>query len=117
VGRDPVKGLIIPLFEPPQGLSPAAVRLLRQDIGFNGVIMTDDLDMKAIRSSFDLEDAIVRSISAGHDLILLSNSLKPDDMLPQKTIAAVKAAVAAGRIAPGQIEASSQRVAAVMSRV
>lgn len=101
----------------PATLSPAAVRLLRQDIGFNGVIMTDDLDMKAIRSSFDLDDAIVRSISAGHDLILLSNSLKPDDMLPQKTIAAVKAAVAAGRIAPGQIETSSQRVAALMSRV
>ncbi len=101
----------------PATLSPTAVRLLRQDIGFNGAIMTDDLDMKAIRSSFTLEDAIVRAVSAGHDLVLLSNSLQPDDMLPQKAVAAVKAAVAAGRIAPVQIEASAQRIAALQSRV
>ncbi len=101
----------------PATLSPAAVRLLRQDIGFNGAIMTDDLDMKAIRSSFDLEDAIVRAIAAGHDLVLLSNSLKPDDMLPQKAVAAVKAAAAAGRIAPGQIERSAQRIAGLLSRI
>ena len=101
----------------PATLSPAAVRLLRQDIGFNGAIMTDDLDMKAIRSSFDLEDAIVRAIAAGHDLVLLSNSLKPDDMLQQKAVAAVKAAAAAGRIAPGQIERSAQRIAGLLSRI
>ena len=34
VGRDPVKGLIIPLFEPPPGLSPAAMRLVRR-MGFS----------------------------------------------------------------------------------
>jgi beta-N-acetylhexosaminidase len=101
----------------PATLSPAAVRLLRQDVGFNGAIMTDDLDMKAIRSAFDLDDAIVRAVAAGHDLILLSNSLKPDDMLPQKAVAAVKAAVAAGRIPRGQIEASAQRIAALSARV
>lgn len=101
----------------PATLSPAAVRLLRQDIGFNGAIMTDDLDMKAIRSSFDLEDAIVRAVAAGYDLILLSNSLKPDDMLPQKAVAAVQAAVRAGRIAPGQIERSVARIAALTARI
>ena len=101
----------------PATLSPSAVRFLRQDIGFNGAVMTDDLDMKAIRSSFSLEDAIVRAVSAGHDLILLSNSLQPDDMLPQKAVAAVKAAAAAGRITPGQIEASAQRIAALQARV
>lgn len=101
----------------PATLSPAAVRLLRQDLAYNGVIMTDDLDMKAIRSSYDLDDAIIRAIGAGHDLILLSNSLKPDDMLPQKTIASVKAAVASGRIPRGSIEASYQRIGAMMSRL
>lgn len=101
----------------PATLSPTAVRMLRQDIGFNGVVMTDDLDMKAIRSSFDLEDAIVRAVAAGHDLVLLSNSLKPDDMLPQKAVAAVKAAAAAGRIAPGQIERSAQRIGGLLSRI
>ncbi len=101
----------------PATLSPVAVRMLRQDIGFNGAIMTDDLDMKAIRSSFTLEDAIARAVAAGHDLMLLSNSLQSDDMLPQKAVAAVKAAAEAGRITPAQIEQSAQRIAALRARV
>lgn len=101
----------------PATLSPAAIRFLRSDIGYNGAVMTDDLDMKAIRSSFELEDAIVRSVAAGHDLILLSNSLRPDDNLPQKAVAAVKNAVAAGRISPATIEASAQRLGQLRARI
>ena len=101
----------------PATLSPQAVAYLRRDIGFNGAVMTDDLDMKAIRSSYSLTDAIIRAMAAGYDLILLSNSLKPDLNLPQHVIRVVKDAVASGRIPAGHIEAAARRVATLKARV
>lgn len=101
----------------PATLSPRAVQVLRRDVGFQGVIMTDDLDMKAIRSRYNLQDAIIRSIAAGNDVILLSNSLKPDPNLPEKVIASVKAAVAAGRIPAANIERSAARIARLKARL
>lgn len=101
----------------PATLSPQAVAMLRNEVGFAGAIMTDDLDMKAIRSSYDLIDAVVRSAAAGYDMILLSNSLKPDDNLPQKVIAAIKGAVASGRIRASQIESAAARIAQLQARI
>lgn len=102
----------------PATLSRAAVEgVLRGEIGFQGAVMTDDLDMAAIRSSYSLPDAVVRAIAAGNDIILLSNSLKPDPDLPVAVIATVKAAVASGRIARGRIEQSAERIARLKARV
>lgn len=94
----------------PATLSPLAIKLLRDEIGFRGVAMTDDLDMKAIRSSYSLMQAIVYAIRAGYDLILVSNSLEPDNMLPQKIFAAVKDAVRDGTISADSISESAERI-------
>ena len=91
--------------------------VLRRDLGFHGVAMTDDLDMAAIRSSYSLTDAVVRAIVAGNDLVLLSNSLKPDPNLPVAVIATVKDAAASGRIPRGRIEQSAERIARLKARV
>ena len=96
----------------PATLSRKAVETwLRGSIGYQGVVMTDDLDMAAIRSSYSLKDAIVRAVLAGNDMILLSNSATPDADLPVMAIAAIKEAVVAGQISAGQIERSSARLA------
>ena len=102
----------------PATLSPAAIEgWLRRDIGYDGVAMTDDLDMAAIRSSYSLNEAVVRAVAAGNDLILLSNSRDPDPDLPDTLAAAVREAVASGRIAPGRVEAAAARVRALKARV
>lgn len=101
----------------PATLSPKAVAFLRRDIGFGGAIITDDLDMKAIRSSYNLSDAVVRSVAAGHDLILLSNSLKPDMELPQNITRLIKDAVGRGHIPAGHIAAAARRVAQLKARM
>ena len=102
----------------PATLSRAAIDgALRRDIGYQGAVMTDDLDMAAIRSSYSLTDAVVRAIAAGNDIILLSNSLKPDPNLPVAVIAAVKEAAASGKIPKGQIERSVERIARLKARV
>lgn len=101
----------------PATLSPQSVAYLRNTIGFNGAVMTDDLDMKAIRSSYSLSEAIVRAVAAGHDLILLSNSLKPDMDLPRHAVRVIKDAVASGRIPAATIEAAGRRVAQLKARM
>ena len=94
----------------PATLSPQAVTLIRTNLGFDGVVMTDDLDMKAIRSSYSLIDAVIRAIAAGNDLILLSNSLDPDPTLPRRIIAAVKDAVKDGSLSANLIHKSAERL-------
>jgi beta-N-acetylhexosaminidase len=56
----------------PASLSRAVVTdLLRQELGFEGLIMTDDLDMGAILNEYDLEDTIRLAIGAGNDLAMI----------------------------------------------
>ena len=102
----------------PATLSRAAIEgLLRRDIGFNGAAMTDDLDMAAIRSAYPLTEAVIRAIAAGNDLLLLSNSRTPDPNLPAALIAAVKDAVATGRLPASRIETAALRIAQLKASV
>jgi beta-N-acetylhexosaminidase len=102
----------------PATLSHRAISgLLRGDIGYDGVAMTDDLDMAAIRSRYDLADAVVRAIAAGNDLVLLSNSATPDPDMPVKMAAAVREAIAQGRLAAARIEEAGGRIAALKARL
>jgi beta-N-acetylhexosaminidase len=58
--------------EKPATLSPAIVRgLLREELDFDGVILSDDLEMKAIADSYTVADAAVQAIAAGCDGVLL----------------------------------------------
>ncbi|MCB1363740.1 MAG: beta-N-acetylhexosaminidase [Rhodobacteraceae bacterium] len=56
----------------PATLSPAVMRLVRDGIGFGGLIMTDDISMKALRG--DLPDLTRASLRAGCDVVLLCNA-------------------------------------------
>jgi len=89
---------------------------LRNNLGFAGVIVTDDLDMGAIRQNFSLEEAVVRSLKAGNDLLLMSNSLEYDPGLPRRVARWVRAALADGRLETAQLEASYLRVMRLKQR-
>jgi len=61
---------------PPASLSPSVIRgCLRGDLGFDGLVMTDDLDMGAILKSFDWDETIRRAVLAGNDLIMICHRL------------------------------------------
>jgi beta-N-acetylhexosaminidase len=68
-----------PYFEPeetPATLSRRIVTdLLRNDFGFDGLIMTDDLDMGAILNRYRLEDTIRLAINAGNDLAMICHRI------------------------------------------
>jgi beta-N-acetylhexosaminidase len=70
-----------PCFEPaaaiPASLSPAVIRdCLRRELGFQGLVMTDDLDMGAILNSFGWTETIQRAVRAGNDLIMICHRLE-----------------------------------------
>jgi beta-N-acetylhexosaminidase len=59
-------------------VSPVVVRLIREEIGFDGLLMTDDLSMKALGGSFG--GRVSRALAAGCDMILHCNG-KPAEMV------------------------------------
>lgn len=91
----------------PVTFSPPAVALLREDLGFDGVIMSDALNMGAL-APLTVAEAAEAAMIAGHDLLIAGH---PDDALA--TIAQLAEAVTAGRIDRDQIDESLVRVLAL----
>jgi beta-N-acetylhexosaminidase len=59
----------------PSSLSPAWIDgVLRGDLGFDGVVISDDLEMGAIREHFTLEQTVTGAVRAGMDVLLFSNT-------------------------------------------
>ncbi len=60
----------------PASLSAAITTgLLREDLGFRGLVMTDDIDMGAILNDYQLSEVVQRAIAAGNDMILMCHQL------------------------------------------
>lgn len=96
----------------PATMSRAIVTgLLRERLGFQGVIVTDDLAMGAMVDNYAFEDILVGALNAGADLLCLSNNggrYDPDIAL--RAVNAIEKAVADGRIPRERIDESFRRV-------
>lgn len=95
---------IVSAFDPelPASLDPSIHRYLRETMGFEGVIITDDLVMQAITDSFGTEEAAVLAVLAGNDLLC---STEYPLQYP-----AVLQAVQEGRISMEQLNAAVMRI-------
>jgi beta-N-acetylhexosaminidase len=71
--------------------------LLRKKLGFNGIVMTDDLQMKAIADNYGLREAIRLAIHAGADILVLGNQLAAAQD-PAEIIAIIHEDIPASRI-------------------
>jgi beta-N-acetylhexosaminidase len=96
----------------PATLAPNAVAWLREDLAFDGVVITDDLGMGAVRKKHSLEEALVLAVNAGNDLLLMSNHAKGEDAAA-RAIGAIRAAVEDGRIPASRIADAWRRVTAL----
>jgi beta-N-acetylhexosaminidase len=85
---------------------------LRRSLGFDGLIVTDDLGMGAVARRYSVEEAAVMAIRAGADLVLVANRERPDPDVAERIIAAVVAAVAAGRIPASAVADADRRILA-----
>jgi beta-N-acetylhexosaminidase len=86
----------------PATLSAPAIALLRS-LGFQGLVMTDAMDMGGLAAHFDPGEAAVRALEAGEDQILYSPDM-------DAAIAAVRAAVLSGRLAMERIDEAYERI-------
>jgi beta-N-acetylhexosaminidase len=97
----------------PASLSKATVTgLLRGELGWNGLVVTDDLQARAITDAFGREDAIRMALEAGDDLLLLANQQTYDPDLVAHTIDSIAKLVRAGMVSEARIDESCARVAA-----
>lgn len=60
----------------PASLSKNVIKILREDLGFSGLIITDDLAMDAVNSYVQNGEASVQAVLAGNDLIISSSFVK-----------------------------------------
>ena len=89
--------------ERPATLSrPVLTGLLRQELGFDGLIVTDALVMEAIAGRYGAGEAAVLALEAGADLVLM-----PADA--RGALVAIEAAVAAGRLSESELRRSAER--------
>jgi beta-N-acetylhexosaminidase len=109
VGHLDVPGLTDDL---PSSLTPGTYSLLRDDFGFDGLVMTDDLGaMKAVAGTFVLPDAVVRALAAGADQALWSSGTK-DAASVAAVLDMAEAALADGRLDPGTNDRAVARILA-----
>jgi beta-N-acetylhexosaminidase len=95
----------------PATVSPAIIdRLLRRRMGFDGVVASDDLHMRAISEKQSIASAAVASIAAGVDQLLVCHDLAE----AKKVVDAITKAVDDGRLRVALVERASQRVLKLM---
>ena len=95
----------------PASLSPKITSYLRDTLGFQGVIVTDDLAMGAISGQYSLEQTVRMALEAGADLLCLSNNggYYDPDLVP-KVVKVIKKLVADGAVSEERIRQSALRV-------
>ena len=88
--------------ERPASLSPRVHEILRETLGFEGVILTDDLMMDAIGQYTDGASAAVQAVQAGNDMLIVTDY--------SSQIPAVISAVRDGTLDEAQIDAAARQV-------
>jgi len=97
--------------------APVLTGLLRGRLGFEGVICTDDMEMKAIAAHYGLETAVPAAVEAGADLLCFGNNLGYDPAIAGKAADILARAVQSGRISEERIEVSYQRILALKRKI
>ena len=108
----------------PSTLSPKIINeILRGELGFDGVIISDDMQMRAISNFYNFEDSLEKALLAGVDVLLFSNNAAPchpedpdcveipfDPFIAQKAVDHILKLIEDGTIPKSRIEESYQRI-------
>jgi beta-N-acetylhexosaminidase len=91
----------------PATLSRAVVTgLLRERLGFDGLVFTDDFEMQAIADRFEIGEAAVRAVEAGCDLVLVCHRADRQ----RRAVEALAQAIRSGRIPEARVRESRNRI-------
>jgi beta-N-acetylhexosaminidase len=99
-----------PSGEPATVSKPVITGLLRGELGFDGIVSTDAMDMAGLTARYQPGEAAVRALEAGVDVLLI-----PSD--PEAAIQGILAAVRSGRLKQSRIDASVRKILAAKLRL
>jgi beta-N-acetylhexosaminidase len=91
--------------------------LLRGELGYDGVVISDDMQMGAIRWHYGYEDAVLAAVDAGVDILAISNNVLFEEDVVSRTVQILQRAVAQGRIGRARIEQSYSRIQRLKQRL
>jgi beta-N-acetylhexosaminidase len=91
--------------------------LLRQRLGYAGVVVSDDLQMRAVTDHYPLAQAVRLAVDAGVDILLFGNNLAYDPDIAPKAAAILRRLVDEGAIPRQRIERSYDRIMALKARL
>jgi len=91
--------------------------LLRDTLGFNGVVFSDDMQMEAIRANFGLDTAIEQSLNAGVDILIFANNLVYEENIAERAIGIMQKGIAEGRISETKVDSALARVGRLKKNV
>ncbi|WP_434055686.1 MAG: glycoside hydrolase family 3 N-terminal domain-containing protein [Roseibium sp.] len=102
----------------PMSLSRDALAgMLRGDLGFTGVIISDDIQMDAIRWNFSLRQAVLKAVMAETDILLFANDKRPDPGIPRKVADILETAAKNDPDLARKIDAAYSRIVTLKSRL
>ncbi len=101
----------------PATLSSAIIKgMLRDRLGFDGVVVTDDLDMEAISATHDRRRAVIDALKAGNDLIMIKNLFRYDPLLPKRALYWIRQAIKNGELEESRVLEAGSRVMKLKDR-
>jgi beta-N-acetylhexosaminidase len=90
---------------------PTITGLLREQLGWDGVVITDDMGMGAITQYYGFETAIERAVKAGADILAYANNSSVfDSTIPARAVAVIRRLVESGAISESRIDQSYRRI-------
>jgi beta-N-acetylhexosaminidase len=91
--------------------------LLRNQLGYEGVLFSDDMQMEAIRSFYGLETSIIQAINAGVDILVFGNNSVYDPEVVPKAVEIIKNSIQSGDIPEDRIHESYERVQSLKEKL
>ena len=93
--------------------------VLRGQLGFDGVVLTDDMYMQGIIDNYDVENAIVLAINAGADMLVMGNNISTgyEPERPFRIVDMIVRAVKDGRIGQQRLVESNRRIDRLMEKL
>lgn len=102
----------------PATLSRATVNgILRGRLGYDGLVLSDDMQMGAIRDAFGYEDAVRLAINAGVDVLTIANQQVFEEGIVLRTVDLVERLVSEGKVSEGRIDEAYRRIAAFKASI
>jgi beta-N-acetylhexosaminidase len=91
--------------------------ILRGELGYDGVVVTDDMQMGAIRQQYGFEQAVELAVNAGADIVSIANTTVYEADVHERAFNVIAQAVQAGRINPARIDEAYGRITSLKRRL